>query len=807
MLTKNLTPFAFGTKVTSRRPPQPEMTIVVRATYALAADGTLTVIEDSLEAGSLCGDTFADDDRDNECIHASDFADFKLNAEVLFSGSCHAPNRSATECPVQIELGEWSKSLHVFGERQWSATGPSKPKAFEVMPLTYANAFGGEGLERNPVGSSLPNVELPSALVATPLDRPEPASFAPLHPDWPQRKAALGKRYDKSYVDKRAPFYAEDFDWGFFSAGAGDQQLEGYLRGDEVLKLVNLHPGAPVVEATLPGLRVRAFVKDGEGRFREVKMALDTVAIEGASEPDEPARVHLSWRGVDEVADDDLDDVAFMLLASEELSAAKEDEAHYRAILQAFEEDPTGVHAAMPPDLMALHEAMQKADEGADPYPDAPEQGNPVSNMLARKLGPFASKEQERLKDAIEKSYEKTPEEHRAKLDEAFEKGAELDSDEPPTPVIPKPGALPDPGLRKTMRLMLEQAKKLREQAADERLPEEARPKIIAQAEAIEQVPLDPGWKKIDPEYEPPLEPISTEEPGPGANLAEQDLSGRDLRGVDLTGANLEMANLTKANLAGVKLVGAKLKKAVLYKTDLTGADLSEADLTRVNAAAVRASGATLRGAVVDEGFFEKADFSNANLEGVTGSYQAFANANLSGASARGCSLTHADFTAANLADADFSEADLTRSVLTECSVRGAKLVDAKLTRTGFEDADATGADFYGVEAPGSLWMGATVDDCDFGYAVLTGAHFTKASAKRASFSCANLREARLYRTQLEDARIVQANLFRVDACKSKLNNTKFTGSNLYDSKFLGAKGSGADFTDAVLTHCTLTRD
>jgi hypothetical protein len=39
MLAKNLTSHLFGTKLTSRRPPQPEMMVVVRATYAIQPDG------------------------------------------------------------------------------------------------------------------------------------------------------------------------------------------------------------------------------------------------------------------------------------------------------------------------------------------------------------------------------------------------------------------------------------------------------------------------------------------------------------------------------------------------------------------------------------------------------------------------------------------------------------------------------------------------------------------------------------------------------------------------------------------------
>ena len=815
MLPKNLSPFGFATKVCSRRPPQPEMTLVVRGTFALSADGTLTVIEDPLDRGSVTGDLFADDDRDNECIYGSDFADFKLSAEVLLTGSCHAPGGQAvTECPVQLQVGQWSKSLHVFGPRRWSAVGRSKPEPFESMPLSYQNAFGGPGYDLNPVGKGfkckeLPTVEHPQKQIATKLDRPTPASLAPLHPDWPQRRNKVGTQYGKAWRKKRAPYFAEDFDWRYFSAAAADQQLEGYLRGDEQFRLVNLHPDAPLIESRLPGLRARAFVKDVAGRFREVEMRLDTLFFAL-----DLGHVHLTWRGVDEVMEDDLEDVAYLLIASDKLDQEPESEEHYRTILEKFAADPTGFYADMDPKMLELAERMEQAGDGEDPYPDAPDQGNPVSNLLARKLGPFASEMQEKVKAGIEDGKEQLPEDPeekklavRGKMDEALEKASELDFDSPPVPVIPKPGAMPDPGLRPTMRKILAQVEELRKAADEEGMREEDRDKLLAQAEELEQVPHDPRWTEMDPEYTPPVEPIPTDEPGPGRNLSEQDLSGRDLSGMDLSGANLKATILTKANLKGANLKGANLTKAILYKTDLTGADLSEADLTRANGAAMRAKSACFRGATLNEGFFEKADFEEADLEGVTGSYQAFAHSKWTGAKATGAQLTHSDFSHADLSQADLSQGDFTRSVFEACRGPGVRFVEAKLERSCFSEAEFDEADFTAIDADRSIWLSAKLDGADFRYAKMREAHFTKSKAEGINLSFANMSKSRLYRVRLEKAQLVQANLFKADLCKARLTDVNFSGANLYDAKFIGAQGKAADFTGAILTRCTLEQE
>ena len=98
-----------------------------------------------------------DDDRQGECIYPGDFADFKLNAEVMLRGTCHTPNQAPIpECPVRFAVGGWSKSLRVVGPRVFSghvAGASSKgPVPFTRIPLTYENAFGGPGYDQNPVG-------------------------------------------------------------------------------------------------------------------------------------------------------------------------------------------------------------------------------------------------------------------------------------------------------------------------------------------------------------------------------------------------------------------------------------------------------------------------------------------------------------------------------------------------------------------------------------------------------------------------------------------------------------------------------
>src|SRR3954451_13225400 len=114
MLARNLTPFLFGAKTCSRRPPAPEMTLVVRGSFLLVLDAPVTAVEDLIAQGPLTAEVFAETDEEQvgECLYGVDFADLKLRAEVLLLGSCHAPGgKPVTECPVLSRVGGWSKML------------------------------------------------------------------------------------------------------------------------------------------------------------------------------------------------------------------------------------------------------------------------------------------------------------------------------------------------------------------------------------------------------------------------------------------------------------------------------------------------------------------------------------------------------------------------------------------------------------------------------------------------------------------------------------------------------------------------
>jgi hypothetical protein len=420
---------------------------------------------------------------------------------------------------------------------------------------------------------------------------------------WGIRAEKIGKKWDGDYAKKRAPFFAEDFDYGYFHAAPPDQQLDGYLRGDEVLRLEHLTASARVLEAALPGLRVRVFVRTTAGETKAVQMLLDTVFCDADAE-----LVYLTWRGLTPVAEDDLSDLAFALVASEDLSEPPRPAAAYVQELDAFAKDPIGL--VRPEDAGPLGEVAAEQAAAAKSGEKAPvdlTKPETLTALLSKLMGPAAAAHSAAIEQAVAK---------------AVARPAMTQQSATPAPkvtglgggLVMKPGAKPTVALGGPLAQAMAHARAAgkgggaEEQAALDRFDA-----------AMKRSAADAGCSAEQ----------GTDEPGPGAKLAGRDLSGVDLAGRDLTGADLEGANLTDANLAGADLSGARLANAVLTGATLADADLSGADLTCADLTRAKAAGVKLTKSNLDMAVFRETDLAGADLSGSKGVMTSFSDVSL----------------------------------------------------------------------------------------------------------------------------------------------------------------------------------
>lgn len=271
-----------------------EVTVIVKATFAIVPDGTAILAG----PGEITREDRTFDRHPSRSVEvASDLAPYLARCDVTFTGHACAPGgRQAPASSVRIGISSdarllLDKTLHVFGDE----AGPGAARApFTKMPLVYERALGGPG-EPNPLGVETPNV-------IDALDARKPGGFGPISPFWPGRKRLLGK-LERRALDAPIADLPDPAPWEYFQAAPPDQQIE-YLHGGEWLVLDGLHPQMPRVQTRLANARGAARILIARGGLApdesRVELVCDSLAIDGDRQA-----LSVVWRGHFPVAGDE----------------------------------------------------------------------------------------------------------------------------------------------------------------------------------------------------------------------------------------------------------------------------------------------------------------------------------------------------------------------------------------------------------------------------------------------------------------------------------------------------------------------
>ena len=306
----NRTPFAAERGWVRDRDGAEVWLVAVKATFDIKSDGTTEIAKDQppvLRAPEYHGEPVK-----SSIKYEADLVLRKKTTDIIVVGHAHAPSgKAVTSLDVGFRVGTLQKILRVFGDRTWTARGPTAPQPFTKMSLVYERAFGGTDLKsgqpeqdwdwRNPVGCGfvvkqehldglpLPNVEFADYPISSWEDRPPPAGFGPLCSHWQPRVSFAGT-YDDNWMKNRQPLLPDDFDERFFQFAPVDQQALEFLTGGEPVALLNLSP-LGTLRFMLPklflGFETRFY--DGSREIHKERR-LHSVIIE----PDFP-RVSLVW--------------------------------------------------------------------------------------------------------------------------------------------------------------------------------------------------------------------------------------------------------------------------------------------------------------------------------------------------------------------------------------------------------------------------------------------------------------------------------------------------------------------------------
>jgi hypothetical protein len=284
---------------------------IVKASFELRPDGLVPAAQ---QAPLFATDLYWGEPDKTSLRFAGEFTLPKPGTDVLLMGNAIAPRENTRVAEASLKLGSLSKTLRLFGNRQWQKTDlgweTTIPEIWERMPLRWELAFGGvatregetvafearnpvgrglnDGLEKEWAGKLLPNIEDPAQLIRHPTDRPTPVCFAPVAPAWSPRCQYAGT-YDEAWQKSRSPYLPHDFDRRFLLTAPTGLVAPGYLQGGEPVELSGFSKNGPL-RFHLPICSLDlAF--DFNGAILQQTPQLETVLIE----PD-IQRVQLLWR-------------------------------------------------------------------------------------------------------------------------------------------------------------------------------------------------------------------------------------------------------------------------------------------------------------------------------------------------------------------------------------------------------------------------------------------------------------------------------------------------------------------------------
>jgi hypothetical protein len=171
---------------------------ILKVTYDVREDGSLRLAEDQLQV-------LTEPEEGELGWMPADTAPRKPGFDVFALGHARPPEGGpVSSMTVRLQVGEEIRDLAVFGDRHWvrndDRVAATAPEPFERMPLSWSRSYGGSArahgyevpyaynpaglgfvlLEDHVDGAPLPNIEDPSARIASWADQPKPACFAPV---------------------------------------------------------------------------------------------------------------------------------------------------------------------------------------------------------------------------------------------------------------------------------------------------------------------------------------------------------------------------------------------------------------------------------------------------------------------------------------------------------------------------------------------------------------------------------------------------------------------------------------------------
>jgi hypothetical protein len=265
-LLDNMTPFA-AERTWVRDQGGAEIWIVaVRCSFVIEADGKQVLAPDQAEVSRV--PKFSGEPGLSSLVDECDLVHTKKKTDVLVYGCAYSPpGKTTTRQDVRLKVAQIDKTLRVHGDRRWEKSligvDLSAAEPFTQIPIVYERAYGGTDRKDpdpkkhrwqryNPIGTGFatrkehlvneagPNIEYPNRPYKD-WETGHPAGFGPIARHWAPRVGFAGT-YNGDWENTRKPLLPSDFDELFYQCAPEDQQVDGFLKGGEVVELRSLTP-------------------------------------------------------------------------------------------------------------------------------------------------------------------------------------------------------------------------------------------------------------------------------------------------------------------------------------------------------------------------------------------------------------------------------------------------------------------------------------------------------------------------------------------------------------------------------------
>ncbi len=700
----------------------------------------------------------------------------KATPEYLVSGNAYTRHQeNKTSCMVRIDVAGLSKALRVTGQRYWIDGRATEPKAFDSMPVTRENAFGGPTHDENPTGKGkaeapggatieLPNIEDP----LEPFDKPgvdiPVAGFGPLSFLHPKRQRMMGS-YSEQWLKQDFPGFFSDMDPSIFNAAPDEQRWSKRQAAPlgEKFTIWNMHPEEPSWQDQIPELQARCFIRQNE-EFREIDVQASTVWF-----LPEQKRILFIYHGSTPVTEDDAMDVTHIMPAME-TGGQSHPAAYYEQIMEQ-RSDPVrgGLYAFRDNELISARligkwldsetsvkdtQLWQKAHLRADSMrsdlrAQAASQGLDPDEYFPILMGPERHYTPSDLPLLMEET-------------EGLEERMLADKKEMRDNLLAAGGGEPDPNYANLIERIF-----LGEGSKPKGPPKDVNDEFDLDKK-LEEIEQDPEFKStLESEFGMQMDMDATRRET-RESLARIDMDpARDMYFSEKEKARMEKLNPLR-------------KRMYLYSAHIQdgAATASVHESERV------------RNHIVEK-YQKDKDLSNLDLTGID-----LSELDLSGANFSGSFLEAADLTHCLLADCDFSQAVLTRAKMDSTSFQGAKFNKANLS-----SINAIHCLFDGAQITEAIFEGSGFTDCSF-----SETQFSDLLAGKLTFNHCKFNNATFDMSIVNELNLIQCDMTQLAAFKLSLNGAKihqcrFNGAHLDSCMFFASSLDEVNF-DNVSFFC-----